>query len=104
MKKVFLLTAMLAMVLPTFGQKLNSIYSSGYPFSVSSKKCGAYGPWLIRLKVPGFTDIGIHGTCFPNSIGTRCSEGCNRIHNTDPTKLKSYIHVGTMCTILPDSP
>ncbi len=63
---------------------------------------GAYGPWFIRLQVPGFTGIGIHGTCIPSSIGTRCSEGCIRLHNADLEKLKSYINVGTKCTILPD--
>ena len=31
----------------------------------------AYGPWFLRLDVPGFWDIGIHGTPFPESIGSR---------------------------------
>ncbi len=63
---------------------------------------GAYGPWFIRLEVPGFKGIGIHGTCIPASIGTRCSEGCIRLHNSDLVKLKNYVSVGTKCTILPD--
>lgn len=64
---------------------------------------GAYGPWFFRLKVPRNSSIGIHGTCFPNSIRTRCSEGCIRMYNEDITELKKYIKVGMKCTILPDS-
>lgn len=63
---------------------------------------GAYGPWFFRVKVPRFTHIGIHGTCFPKSIGTHCSEGCVRLHNEDLEKLRQYVQVGMKCTILPD--
>ena len=64
---------------------------------------GAYGPWFFRLKVPKNSSIGIHGTCFPNSIGTRCSEGCIRMRNEDIVKLRKYIKVGMRCVILSDS-
>ena len=63
---------------------------------------GAYGPWFIRLAVPMFKGIGIHGTCFPNSIGTRCSEGCIRLHNKDIEKLIGYIKVGDKVEIKPE--
>lgn len=63
---------------------------------------GAYGPWFIRLSVPGFSGIGIHGTCFPESIGTRCTEGCVRLHNEDLLKLKQYVQVGMECIIEKD--
>lgn len=63
---------------------------------------GAYGPYFFRLKVPGNNSIGIHGTCFPESIGTRCSEGCIRIDNKELIRLRSYIKVGMKCKILPD--
>lgn len=49
---------------------------------------GAYGPWFMRLSVPKFPSIGIHGTHAPESIGTRCSEGCIRLHNDDIVRLK----------------
>ena len=62
----------------------------------------AYGPWFLRLDVPGRRDIGIHGTHLPESIGTRCTEGCIRMRNEDITDLKSRVHVGTVVTILPD--
>ena len=63
---------------------------------------GAYGPYFFRLKVPGNNSIGIHGTCFPESIGTRCSEGCIRVENKELTRLRPYIKVGMKCKILSD--
>ena len=62
----------------------------------------AYGPWFLRLDVPGFWDIGIHGTPFPESIGTRATEGCIRLRNEDILDLKSRVKVGTVVIILPD--
>ena len=62
----------------------------------------AYGPWFLRLDVPGFIDIGIHGTHLPESIGSRCTEGCIRLTNDDITDLKGRIHLGTTVIILPD--
>lgn len=64
---------------------------------------GAYGPYFMRLSVPGFIDIGIHGTHLPQSIGTRATEGCIRMRNEDVTDLRSRVDVGTAVKILPDS-
>ena len=64
----------------------------------------AYGPWFLRLDVPGFIDIGIHGTHLPESIGTRTTEGCIRLTNEDITDLKGRIVIGTPVIILPDYP
>ena len=63
----------------------------------------AYGPWFLRLGVPGYIDIGIHGTHLPESIGTRATEGCIRMTNEDVTDLKNRVHVGTPVIILPDA-
>ncbi len=63
---------------------------------------GAYGPWFFRLKTPRWTSIGIHGTCFPESIGTRDSEGCVRLQNDDLTELRKHVAVGMKVIILPD--
>lgn len=63
---------------------------------------GAYGPWFLRLDVPGFRDIGIHGTHLPNSIGTRATEGCIRLRNEDIEALKKRIRLGMTVIILPD--
>lgn len=63
---------------------------------------GAYGPWFLRLDVPGFYDIGIHGTHLPSSIGSRCTEGCIRMKNEDIEELKDLVRVGMPVIILPD--
>ena len=63
---------------------------------------GAYGPYFIRLNVPCFESIGIHGTCFPESIGTMSTEGCVRCTNEDITNFVKYISIGSEVTILPD--
>lgn len=63
---------------------------------------GAYGPWFLRLDVPGFRDIGIHGTHLPESIGSRATEGCIRLKNEDILDLKSRIKLGTEVIILPE--
>lgn len=63
---------------------------------------GAYGPYFMRLQMENYKDIGIHGTCFPESVGTRASEGCVRMRNEDIARLYRYVRIGTMVTILPD--
>ena len=63
---------------------------------------GAYGPWFLRLDVPGFIDIGIHGTHKPQSIGTRDTEGCIRVVNSDIEEIKTLVKVGTPVIILPE--
>lgn len=68
----------------------------------AGERRGAYGPWFIRLKVPGAKGIGIHGTCFPESMGTRSSEGCVRLLNPDVERLVKLVKVGDEVVILPD--
>lgn len=63
---------------------------------------GAYGPLFFRLDVPGFNDIGIHGTIFPESIGTRSSEGCVRMRNEDIRRLYRYCYIGMQVIIEKD--
>lgn len=60
---------------------------------------GAYGPWFIRLKTPGWSGIGIHGTHAPDSIGTRATEGCIRLRNEDLVQLKERVFVGMKVVI-----
>lgn len=62
----------------------------------------AYGPCFIRLSTPKWSGIGIHGTCFPESIGTRCSGGCIRLNNDDISDLIKYVNVGTEVIIEKD--
>ena len=62
---------------------------------------GAYGPWFLRLEVPGHKGIGIHGTHKPESIGTRDTEGCIRLKNEDIADLKNKVNIGMVVIILP---
>lgn len=81
------------------------LYSKNIPHDFGDGKgpiVGAYGPWFLRLDVPGFIDIGIHGTHLPQSIGSRATEGCIRLRNEDIIDLKNQIRVGTPVIILPD--
>lgn len=66
------------------------------------KRKGAYGPYFLRLKTPVTTMIGIHGTCFPELLGTRTSHGCIRIHNDAIVELVKLVKVGTLVTIEKD--
>lgn len=65
------------------------------------KREGAYGPYFFRLSVPGNSSFGIHGTCFPETVGMAASEGCVRMKNIDLLRLRPYVFVGMKVTILP---
>ena len=62
---------------------------------------GAYGPYFIRLSVPGHKGIGIHGTHEPESMGTRVSEGCIRMRNEDIEQLVSLISLPLTVIVTP---
>lgn len=62
---------------------------------------GAYGPWFIRLDVPGQKGIGIHGTYDNTTIGKRISHGCVRMKNADIEYLKKIVQIGTPVLITP---
>jgi hypothetical protein len=62
---------------------------------------GAYGPYFIRLKVPGQKGIGIHGTHDNNSLGKRASEGCIRLNNEDLIQLVNNIKTNSVVVITP---
>ncbi len=62
---------------------------------------GTYGPWFLRLKTPGWTGIGIHGTHDPASLGTMATEGCVRLSNDNISELKKLVSVGTPVMIHP---
>lgn len=64
----------------------------------------AYGNWFMRLKTPGHSGIGIHGsTNNESSVPGRGSEGCIRLRNDDLDELKAkYAFVGMPVVILAD--
>ena len=61
----------------------------------------AYGPWFIRLKVPRFKGIGIHGYYHDDHIGSRASEGCVRLNNEELQELVDFVEVGMPVMIIP---
>lgn len=62
---------------------------------------GAYGPYFIRLQVPGQKGIGIHGTHDNKSLGKRASEGCIRLNNKDLSELVKSIKTNAVVVITP---
>ena len=62
---------------------------------------GAYGPWFLRLSTGSHKGIGIHGTHMPQSVGSRCTEGCIRLRNEDIQRLKEIAYCGMNVIILP---
>ena len=64
----------------------------------------SYGHWFMRLKTPGHSGIGIHGsTNNESSVPGRGSEGCIRLHDDDLIQLKeNYAFVGMRVVILAD--
>lgn len=68
---------------------------------VTSKVKGQFGPRFIRLKCPNTSQIGIHGTRAPWSIGHRASHGCIRITNENILELVEYVTVGMPIIVVP---
>ena len=64
----------------------------------------SYGHWFMRLKTPGHSGIGIHGsTNNESSVPGRGSEGCIRLRDDDLIQLKEkYAFVGMRVVILAD--
>lgn len=64
----------------------------------------SYGHWFMRLKTPGHSGIGIHGsTNNESSVPGRGSEGCIRMLNDDLDELKAnYAFVGMTVVVLGD--
>lgn len=62
---------------------------------------GQFGPRFIRLKTPVSTQIGIHGTCAPWSLGGRRSHGCIRLANENILKLVEYAEKGMPVIVSP---
>jgi L,D-transpeptidase ErfK/SrfK len=55
------------------------------------------GPYAIYLNLPTYL---IHSTIFPDSVGTRASFGCIRMHETDILDFFPIIESGTEVTIV----
>lgn len=62
---------------------------------------GVYGKHFIRVDVPGWRCIGIHGTNAPYSIGNRASHGCIRMNNESINEMIAYAKKGMPIIISP---
>lgn len=67
----------------------------------TSKVKGQFGPRFIRLSIPTTSQIGIHGTRAPWSIGHRVSHGCIRITNEQIMELVDLVHPGMPVIVIP---
>lgn len=63
---------------------------------------GAYGPWFIRINVPGFNGIGIHGFYHDQDLGAMASRGCVRMNNEALESVVRFVKEGMPVIILPD--
>ena len=84
--------------------KINMIQDAStwkHDFNDGRGKIKAYGHWFLRLSVPRFTSIGIHGsTNNENTVPGRASEGCIRLRDKDIITLKEHFaYVGMPVTI-----
>lgn len=68
---------------------------------VKSDIKGQFGPRFVRLRIPGTTQIGIHGTCSPRSLGWRCSHGCIRITNEQIMEFVEFVEPGMPVIVNP---
>ncbi len=67
----------------------------------TSKVKGQFGPRFIRLNTPVTSQIGIHGTGSPRSLGLRVSHGCIRIQNQAILELVTYAKPGMPIIVNP---
>ena len=70
-------------------------------FGKTSKVKGQFGPRFIRLRCPNTSQIGIHGTGAPWSIGHRVSHGCIRITNENIMELVGLVTPGMPVIVNP---
>lgn len=52
------------------------------------------GEYWVGLAAPGYTGFGIHGTNEPDTMGTKASNGCVRMLNTEVVELASCVWKG----------
>jgi nucleoid-associated protein YgaU len=69
-----------------------------YPFGEKENILGTR--WLGFERSEEFAGFGIHGTAFPETIGTESSAGCIRMRNEDVEEVYDLIPEGTIVTIV----
>lgn len=86
-------------IIKSIDNSSNWVYD--YPNDTLDPIRGAYGPWFIRLDVPGFDGIGIHGFFHDNALGERASHGCVRLNNEELEDIVNFVLPGMPVIILP---
>jgi len=61
---------------------------------------GPGNPLGARALYLGWSDLRIHGTNSPRSIGQASSSGCYRMYNEDVEDLYERVHIGTPVVVL----
>jgi len=69
-----------------------------YPFGEKENILGTR--WLGFERTAEFSGFGIHGTAFPETIGTESSAGCIRMRNEDVEEVYDLIPEGAVVTIV----
>lgn len=67
----------------------------------TSEVKGQFGPRFMRLRVPNTSQIGIHGTVAPWSIGGRRSHGCIRMLNENIMRFAKICEPGWPVIVSP---
>lgn len=62
---------------------------------------GSFGPRFMRLKTPVTSQVGIHGTSAPGSIGGRRSHGCIRMTNDNIMRIHKLCEAGMPVIVSP---
>ncbi len=69
-----------------------------YPYGSEENILGTR--WLGFANTPEHQGFGIHGTKFPESIGTEASMGCIRVRNEDVEQVYDYVCLGAKVRIV----
>ncbi len=68
---------------------------------VTHPEKGVFGPRFVRIISPVTTQVGIHGTGSPWSVGKRTSHGCIRLANENILDLVKYVDTGMPIIVNP---
>ena len=77
---------------PTWHSK-EGVFPFGHPKNILGTR------WMAFKNTEEHKGFGIHGTAFPNSIGTEASSGCIRMRNADVEELFGLVPKGAAVTI-----
>ena len=65
------------------------------PFGAPGNELGSAWIAIVNEEWPKSAGYGIHGTNKPNTVGTRCSNGCVRLVNAEATELYDWVRTAS---------